>query len=142
MKEVSARRLIVGNWKMHLGPHEAGLLVERLHQKIKASSNVTVVLCPPFVDVVPVARVAGEYGFKVGVQNLHPEEEGAFTGEISAPMIKDLAEYAILGHSERRRYFFEDDAFIARKVAAAARHDITPILCVGETLLEREHGLS
>ena len=111
-------------------------------EEIKDRRDVGVVLCPPFVDLVPLAKAAAEYDFEVGVQNLHPEEEGAFTGEISAPMVKDLARYAILGHSERRRYFFEDDGFIARKVATASAHGLVPILCVGETLNEREHGLS
>lgn len=137
-----SKRLIVGNWKMHNNPHQASLLLHHLNQQIVQHPDVTVVLCPPFIDLVPLAREADPKKFKLGVQNLNDHDEGAYTGEISALMIKDLADYAIVGHSERRRYFNEDDGLISRKVAAAVRNGVIPILCVGETLHEREEGLS
>ena len=134
--------LIVGNWKMHLNVHESSLLLNRLKGKVKADDNVTVVLCPPFVSLAALTKEVDTAQFKLGVQNIHDEDEGAFTGEVSAAMVHGLAEYAIVGHSERRRYFHEDDKFIARKLAAAVRNDIIPILCVGETLHERDAGIS
>lgn len=137
-----SERLIVGNWKMNLNPHQGSTLVNRLSQEVTPKPGTTVVLCPPFIDLVPLAKEVDPKLFKLGVQNISDQDEGAYTGEISASMLKGLAEYAIVGHSERRRYQNEDDKLIARKVLAAVRHGLTPVLCVGETLHEREQGLS
>lgn len=134
-------RLIVGNWKMNLNPGEASLLVKRLEDKIKPKDNTEVVICPPFIDLYPIAKDLDRSKLKVGSQNIHYLDEGPFTGEISPAMLRGLAEYAIIGHSERRA-MGEDDRLIAKKMAAAIRNDIIPILCVGETLEERQHGLA
>jgi triosephosphate isomerase (TIM) len=135
------KRLIAGNWKMNLGPHEAELLVKRLEQKIPEGSTVEVVLCAPFVDLAPLAKELDRKRFKLGAQNLHWADSGPYTGEISGPMLKGLADYVIVGHSERRA-MGEDDKLIAKKLAAAVRNGLAPILCVGETLHEREAGHS
>lgn len=132
--------LITANWKMNLAPHQASLLVNRLDQKILADRNVRVVLCPPFIDLYPLAKDLDTKKFRLGSQNLHHLDEGPHTGEVSASMLKGLVDYAIVGHSERRREAGETDALIAKKMAAAVRNGITPILCVGDTLLDREHG--
>lgn len=135
------KRIIVGNWKMHLTPGEASLLVKRLEQHIEPHTDVDVVICPPFIDLYPVSKELDHKKFKLGAQNLHAKDEGAFTGEVSAAMLKGLVSYSIIGHSERRA-MGESDKDISLKVAAAVRNDITPILCVGETLNERHHNLS
>jgi triosephosphate isomerase len=134
-------RLIVGNWKMNLGPHEGGLLVKRLEQKLESHPGVEVVVCPPFIDLVPLAKDLDRKKLKLGAQNLHYLDEGPFTGEISGAMLKGLADYVLVGHSERRA-MGEDDKLIAKKMAAAIRNGLTPILCVGENLHDREHGLA
>lgn len=130
-------KIVVANWKMNLGPHEASLLVGRLAERIKPTKKVEVVLCPPVIDLFSLAR--DQKQFKLGAQNIHWAEEGTYTGEISASMLKGLAQFVIVGHSERRA-MGEEDADIAKKVATALRHDLTPVLCVGDTLLDREHG--
>jgi triosephosphate isomerase len=135
------QRLIVGNWKMNLNPGEASLLVKRLEDKITPHDNTEVVICPPFIDLYPIAKDLDHKKLKLGAQNIHYLDEGPFTGEISPAMLKGLVNYAIIGHSERRA-MGEDDKLIAKKVAAAIRNDIIPILCVGETLNERHHHLS
>ncbi len=134
-------KTIVGNWKMHLSPAEAGLLAGRLNQKIDHDPKVEIVLCPPFVDLLTVQKDMDSKKFKLGCQNIHYRDEGPFTGEISAAMVKGLADYAIVGHSERRA-MGEDDKTIAEKLAAAVRSGIVPILCVGENLGDRHHGLT
>jgi triosephosphate isomerase (TIM) len=139
---MSASKLIVGNWKMNLNPHEASLLVHKLDANVTAHEDVTIVLCPPMVDLFPLSKDIDKKKFKLGAQNVHHLDEGAHTGETSASMLKGLAEYVIVGHSERRRDNGEDDKLIAMKLAAALRHGLKPILCVGETLLDRHHGLS
>ncbi len=135
------KRLIVANWKMNLGPAEASLLVKRLEQKIKPTSEVDVVICPPFVDLVPLARDLDHDKLALGAQTIHDADSGPFTGEISAPMLDGLANYAIIGHSERRA-MGETDPMIAKKLAAAVRNHLIPILCVGENLHERGSGLA
>ena len=134
-------RLVVGNWKMNLNPSEASLLVHRLEQKITPHENTEVVICPPFIDLFPLAKDLDHKKLKLGIQNIHYLDEGPYTGEISAAMVKGLAEFAIVGHSERRA-MGEDDKLISKKVAAAIRNDLTPVLCVGETLTDRHHNLS
>lgn len=131
---------IAGNWKMHETPDEAVRLVERLQKKLKPQTHVTTVVCPPFVDLVSAQKVAEKDTLRVGAQNLNAEDEGAFTGEVSGAMLQGLAEYVIVGHSERRHIFHETDKDVAGKVKAAIRNNLKPILCVGETLIEREAG--
>jgi triosephosphate isomerase len=133
--------LIVGNWKMNLGPHEASVLVKRLDEKIEAKPGTEVVLCAPFIDLFPLAREINHKKFKLGAQNLHYLDHGPVTGEISGAMLKGLVQYVLVGHSERRA-MGETDEVIAKKLAAAVRNDLTPVLCVGETLNEREHNLA
>jgi triosephosphate isomerase len=133
--------LVVGNWKMHLGPSEASLLVKRLEEHVEHKAGTEVVICPPFIDLYPVARELDHKKFKLGAQDAFHLDEGPYTGEVSAAMLKGLVDYVILGHSERRA-MGEHDALIAKKVAAAVRNDLTPVLCVGETLNERHHNLS
>jgi triosephosphate isomerase len=134
--------LIVGNWKMHLTPAESVRLVKKLQERIPPNRDVGVVLCPPFIDLIPVKEVLERGHFSLGAQNCHEMDEGAYTGEISATMLRGIAEYVLIGHSERRQQFREDDKTIAKKVAAAIRNGLKPILCVGETLDERNDGLS
>lgn len=135
-----AEKIIAGNWKMHFNPAEASMLVHHLDQKIKADPNVEVVFCPPFIDLYPVFKEINHDKFRLGSQNIHYLDEGPYTGEISPAMLKGLVDYAIIGHSERRQHAGETDKIIQKKVAAALRNSIRPILCVGETLADREHG--
>jgi triosephosphate isomerase len=135
-------KLIVGNWKMNLGPKEAVALVKQLQERILPKREVEVVLCPPFLDLVPVKDILDRQKFKLGAQNCHYLDDGAVTGEVSASMLKGLAEYVIIGHSERRTQFGEDDKLIAKKLASATRNGLRPILCVGENLHQRHSKLS
>src|SRR6266576_5207233 len=102
------KRLIAGNWKMNMGPHEAELFVKRLEQKLEPSAQVEVVLCVPFIDLHPLAKTIDPQKLKLGAQNLHPADDGPYTGEVSGAMLKGLAKYVIVGHSERRA-MGEDD---------------------------------
>jgi len=128
---------------MNLTVEQASLLVERLSRNIEHPEH-DIVLCPGFVAVFPLAQVLRQRGldklFALGVQNLNDHDEGAFTGEVSGSQVRDFVSYAIIGHSERRMYYHEDDELVARKLAAAVRHDLTPILCVGETLIQHDAG--
>lgn len=137
---MSNRRLIVGNWKMHKTAAQADVLVRRLATLVPKPSRDDVVLAPPFTALHLASRPAWK-GFVLAAQNMHWEDEGRFTGEVSAPMLIALGcRYVILGHSERRTHFGETDAEINRKVLAALRHGLRPILCVGESLRERSSG--
>jgi triosephosphate isomerase (TIM) len=130
---------IAGNWKMFKTVHEAVLFAKELRSIVKDVSDVEMVVAPPFTAIAAVAEALRNTNVGIAAQNLHWEREGAFTGEISAGMISEAgAEYVIIGHSERRRLFGETDATIARKVAAAIEAGLTPIVCIGETLEERE----
>jgi triosephosphate isomerase (TIM) len=132
---------IAGNWKMFKTVHEAVLFAKELRSIVKDVTDVEMVVAPPFTAVAAVAEALRNTNVGVAAQNLHWEREGAFTGEISAGMISEAgAEYVIIGHSERRRLFGETDATVARKVAAAIEAGLTPIVCVGETLEERERA--
>ncbi|MGH7168121.1 MAG: triose-phosphate isomerase, partial [Nitrospiraceae bacterium] len=136
------RRLIVGNWKMHKTATEAAVLVRRLLDLVPEPGPVEVVIAPPFTALHAAARaLSAAPSFALAAQNLHWEDEGPFTGEVSAPMLKDLGcQYVILGHSERRQVFGEDDEGIKRKVRASLRHGLRPILCVGESLSDHKKG--
>ncbi|MGH7996017.1 MAG: triose-phosphate isomerase [Opitutaceae bacterium] len=135
------RKLIAGNWKMNKTAADAASLAEEIVSAVGKQNDAEVVLCPPFTALESAARALDGSQVKLGAQNLHPEPNGAFTGETSAPMLRALfVTHVIVGHSERRTLFGETDAFINRKVLTALRHQLRPILCVGETLAEREAG--
>ncbi|MGI6679219.1 MAG: triose-phosphate isomerase [Dehalobacterium sp.] len=134
--------IIAGNWKMFKTPDQAENLVNEL-KKLVQEDRVEAVVCPPFVNLPGVLKALENTVIKVGAQNMHWEEEGAFTGEISPVMLTALGcEYVIIGHSERRQYFAETDETVNLKVKAALRHGLKPILCVGETLEQREAGIA
>ncbi|HEY8475994.1 MAG TPA: triose-phosphate isomerase [Chloroflexota bacterium] len=132
--------IVAGNWKMNTTVDEAIALVECMVPELRRLVAVERVVCPPFVSLVPVRKRLRETGVLLGAQNMFYEDKGAYTGEVSPVMLKGLADYVILGHSERRQYFGETDEIVNRKVRAALRHELRPILCVGETLEERERG--
>lgn len=135
------KKLIAGNWKMNKTSADAVALVGEIVATIGKQSDVDVVVCPPFTSLESVGRALEGSTVKLGAQNMHHEASGAFTGEISAQMLRSLfATHVILGHSERRTYFAETDAFINQKLLAALKNQLRPILCVGETLAEREAG--
>ncbi|MEG6570249.1 triose-phosphate isomerase [Thermoanaerobacterium thermosaccharolyticum] len=132
--------IIAGNWKMHMTPAEALKLVGEL-KPLVADTDVEVVVIPPFVDLVDVKKAIEGSNIRLGAQNMHWEEKGAFTGEVSPLMLKEIGvEYVVIGHSERRQYFAETDETVNRKVKSALSHGLKPIVCVGETLSQREDG--
>lgn len=131
------RKLVVANWKMHLNTHESSLLVKRLHDHIQPHRTVEVVLAPSLLVLQPLSREIDRRVFRLAAQNAYAKDEGAFTGEVSFTMLRDLVHYAIVGHSERRLYFNETLEIVRDKVQASVRNGITPILCVGETHQER-----
>ena len=131
---------IAGNWKMNKTPSEAKALVEALAPLV-ADASCDVVVCPPAVNLTTVAEAIKGTNIKLGAQNMHWKESGAFTGELSAAMLKECGcEYVILGHSERRQYFGETDATVNLRTLAAVKAGLTPIICVGEKKEEREAG--
>ncbi len=134
------RLLVVGNWKMHLNASQASLLLHRLQERIKIYRSVEVVLAPSMLVLQPLSIQIDRRKFRLCAQNAFHKDEGAFTGEVSFTMLRDLVHYAIIGHSERRIYFGENQDMIRDKVTAAVRNGITPILCVGETKTERRQG--
>jgi len=134
-------RLVAGNWKMHKTPTEGAALARELIALMAAPHAAAVVVCPAFPALGAVARALAGSAVLLGAQNLHPEPQGAFTGEVSGPMLRDAGcRFVIVGHSERRHGMGEDDATVAKKLRAARRDGLTPIVCVGETLAERESG--
>jgi triosephosphate isomerase (TIM) len=134
------RTLIVGNWKMNLTTHEASLLVKRLNDKIQVHREIEVVLAPSLLTLQPISLELDRRKFGLAAQNAYFKDEGAYTGEVSFTMLRDLVDYVIVGHSERRIYFGENLETIRDKVQAAVRNDLSPILCVGETKHERAAG--
>lgn len=137
------KKIVAGNWKMNTTLTEAVALATSVEQAVRQqqADDVVVVICPPFLNVADVVRAVDTKRIGVGVQNCSNEEKGAFTGEISAEMIKAVgADYVILGHSERRIYQKEDNALLNKKTELALKHNLTPIFCIGELLEEREAG--
>ncbi len=135
------KKLIAGNWKMNKTSADAVALVKEIVIAVGKEHDVEIVVCPPFTALESVAHVLEGSTVRLGAQNMHPEPAGAYTGEISASMLRSIfTTYVILGHSERRTYFLEVDAFINQKVQAALKNQLKPILCIGETLSEREAG--
>lgn len=135
--------IIAGNWKMNLLPAEGVDLVLALWERIKGQDRVEAVVCPPFVDLVAVSDAIRSFSMDLGLgaQNMHWEDKGAFTGEVSPPMLLDLGvQYVIIGHSERRQFLGETDQGVNRKVRSAFEHGLVPIMCVGESLKQRETG--
>jgi triosephosphate isomerase len=132
--------IVAGNWKMNKTADEAVALVDALLPGLTKLTGVETVICPPYVGLVYVARRLAGTGIAVGAQNMHWEESGAYTGEVSPQMLRPLCSFVILGHSERRAHFGESDDMVNRKVQAALKHGLQPILCVGETLAENEAG--
>jgi triosephosphate isomerase len=131
---------VAGNWKMNKTAAEARELVSQLLGPLMDIRGVEKVLCPPFTSLFAVASILDDSGVGLGAQDMHWEEKGAFTGEVSPGMVKELCNYVIIGHSERRTYFGETDSTVNKKLQAALKHDLTPIVCVGETLDEYESG--
>jgi triosephosphate isomerase len=131
---------VAGNWKMNTTIAGATTLATGIRDSLGTVSSVEIVLCPPFISLAAVRDVIRGSVIKVGAQNMHFESTGAFTGEVSPLMLQDLCDYVILGHSERRQLFGETDPLVNRKVKAAFQNGLRPILCVGETLEQREQG--
>ncbi len=139
---MARKKIIAGNWKMNMTPSEAVTLVDTLKDLVK-NDDVDVVYCVPAIDIVPVVNAVKGTNVHVGAENFYIEDKGAYTGEISAPMLVDAGvEYIIIGHSERREYFNETDAFLNKKVKKAFEAGLTPILCCGESLEQREMGVT
>ncbi len=134
------RKVIAGNWKMNMLPNEAIAFIEALAPLVKDTQN-EVILCVPYTDLFYSLLTAQGTNIKIGAQNMHFEESGAYTGEVSGKMLKSIGvEYVIIGHSERRQYFAETDETVNKKIKAALRNELKPIVCVGETLEQRESG--
>ncbi|OGV59773.1 MAG: triose-phosphate isomerase [Lentisphaerae bacterium RIFOXYC12_FULL_60_16] len=135
------KKIVAGNWKMNKSVLEARDLATGIVKELDGALDVDVVLCPPFTALKTVGEVLMETAIKLGAQNMHWEASGAFTGEVSPAMLRDLyCHYVIVGHSERRQFFSETDETVNRKVKAAQASNLTPIVCVGETLQERQGG--
>ena len=139
---MARKKIIAGNWKMNKTPSEAVALVNEL-KPLVANEDVDVVFCVPAIDIIPVVEAAKGSNIQVGAENMYFEEKGAFTGEISPNMLTDAGvKYVVLGHSERREYFAETNETVNKKVLKAFEHGITPIICCGESLTQREQGIT
>lgn len=139
---MARRKIVAGNWKMNKTPSEAAALVEEL-KPLVANDDVDVVFCVPAIDIIPVVEACKGTNIQVGAENMYFEESGAYTGEISPAMLTDAGvKYVVLGHSERREYFAETSETVNKKMLKAFEHGITPIMCCGETLEQREQGVT
>lgn len=136
------KKVIAGNWKMNKLPNEAIEFIEKLSELVKDTQN-EVIICAPYTDLFYTLMQAQGTNIKIGAQNMHFEESGAYTGEVSGEMLKAIGvEYVIIGHSERRQYFSETDGTVNKKIKAAFKNELKPIVCVGETLEQREQGIT
>ena len=139
---MARKKIIAGNWKMNMTPSEAVELVNTL-KPLVANDDVDVVFCVPAIDIIPVVEATKGSNIQVGAENMYFEEKGAYTGEISPNMLTDAGvKYVILGHSERREYFAETSETVNKKMLKAFEHGLTPIMCCGETLTQREQGVT
>ena len=134
------RKVVAGNWKMNMLPNEAMSFIRQIESEVN-NSKAEVILCVPYTDLFYSLLTAQDTKIKIGAQNMHWEEKGAYTGEISGQMLKCIGvEYVIIGHSERRQYFAETDETVNKKIKSAFANGLKPIICVGETLEQREAG--
>jgi triosephosphate isomerase len=139
---MSRKKIIAGNWKMNMTPTEAVELVNTL-KPLVASDDVDVVFCVPAIDIIPAMEAAKGSNINIGAENMYYEDKGAYTGEISPAMLKDAGvKYVVIGHSERREYFAESDETVNKKALKAFEYGITPIICCGESLTQREQGIT